>query len=170
MKVCFFSHGSGTNQDGATLSMLNVMAELANRDHEVIGIMAKDVNLEYMKKKKNVKFYFIPSYDMRLDLSRTGRKVELKYFVKNKLNWFIMQKTLKILRNENIDIIHINGLNNGIGAMIAQKLRIPYVWHIRQLMEEEFASADYIIRKKIWPMVKSANAVIAISRSGERKV
>ena len=40
MKVCFFSHGSGTNQDGATLSMLNVMAELANRDHEVIGIMA----------------------------------------------------------------------------------------------------------------------------------
>ena len=39
MKVCFFSHGSGTNQDGATLSMLNVMAELANRDHEVIGII-----------------------------------------------------------------------------------------------------------------------------------
>lgn len=51
-KYVFFSHGSGTNQDGATLSMLNVMAELANRDHEVIGIMAKDVNLEYMKKKK----------------------------------------------------------------------------------------------------------------------
>lgn len=46
--------------------------------NEVIGIMAKDVNLEYMKKKKNVKFYFIPSYDMRLDLSRTGRKVELR--------------------------------------------------------------------------------------------
>ena len=77
---------------GATLSMLNVMEELANRGHEVIGIMAKDVNLEYMKKIKNVKFYFIPSYDMRLDLSRTGREVELKYFVKNKLNWFIMQE------------------------------------------------------------------------------
>ena len=168
MKVCFFSHGSGTNQDGATLSMLNVMAELANRDHEVIGIMAKDVNLEYMKKKKNVKFYFIPSYDMRLDLSRTGRKVELKYFVKNKLNWFIMQKTLKILRNENIDIIHINGLNNGIGAMIAQKLRIPYVWHIRQLMEEDLHQRLYN-QKKVWPMVKSANAVIAISRAVKEK-
>ena len=168
MKVCFFSHGSGTNQDGATLSMLNVMAELANRDHEVIGIMAKDVNLEYMKKKKNVKFYFIPSYDMRLDLSRTGQKVELKYFVKNKLNWFIMQKTLKILRNENIDIIHINGLNNGIGAMIAQKLRIPYVWHIRQLMEEDLHQRLYN-QKKVWPMVKSANAVIAISRAVKEK-
>lgn len=168
MKVCFFSHGSGTNQDGATLSMLNVMEELANRGHEVIGIMAKDVNLEYMKKIKNVKFYFIPSYDMRLDLSRTGREVELKYFVKNKLNWFIMQRTLKIFKNENIDIIHINGLNNGIGAMIAQKLGIPYVWHIRQLMEEDLHQRLYN-QKKVWPMVKSANAVIAISKAVKEK-
>lgn len=44
MRVCFFSHGSGTNQDGATLSMLNIMEELASRGHFVIGIMAKDVN------------------------------------------------------------------------------------------------------------------------------
>lgn len=168
MKVCFFSHGSGTNQDGATLSMLNIMEELASRGHEVIGIMAKDVNLEYMKEIKNVKFYFIPSYDMRLDLNRIGLKVELKYFVKNKLNEFIMLKTLKILKNENIDIIHINGLNNGIGAMIAKKMGIPYVWHIRQLMQEDLHQRLYN-QKKVWPMVTSANAVIAISRAVKEK-
>ena len=77
-------------------------------------------------------------------------------------------RTLKILKNENIDIIHINGLNNGIGAMIAQKLGIPYVWHIRQLMEEDLHQR-YIIKKKVWPMVKSANAVIAISKAVKEK-
>ena len=85
MKICFFSHGSGTNQDGATLSMLNIMEELANRGHQVIGIMAKDVNLQSIKQIRNVKFYFIPSYDMRLDLSMVGPKIELKYFIKNGL-------------------------------------------------------------------------------------
>ena len=65
MRVCFFSHGSGTNQDGATLSMLNVMEELASRGHFVIGIMAKDVNLEYLKIRKNIKFYFLHAYKLR---------------------------------------------------------------------------------------------------------
>ncbi len=164
MKICFFSHGSGTNQDGATLSMLNIMEELASRGHLVIGVMSKDVNLDYMKAKKNIKFYFLPSYDMRLDLNRNGLDVNLKYFIKNKLNWFIMRNTLRILKNENLDIIHINGLNNGIGALIAKKLKIPYVWHIRQLMQEDLNQRLYN-KKQVWPLVKTANDVIAISRA-----
>ncbi len=44
-KYVFFHTEVETNQDGATLSMLNVMAELANRDHEVIGIMARMLTL-----------------------------------------------------------------------------------------------------------------------------
>ena len=164
MKICFFSHGSGTNQDGATLSMLNIMEELASSGHLVIGVMSKDVNLDYMKAKKNIKFYFLPSYDMRLDLNRNGLDVKLKYFIKNKLNWFIMRNTLRILKNENLDIIHINGLNNGIGALIAKKLKIPYVWHIRQLMQEDLNQRLYN-KKQVWPLVKTANDVIAISRA-----
>lgn len=168
MKVCFFSHGSGTNQDGATLSMLNIMKELANRGHQVIGIMAKDVNLEHLKNIKNIKFYFIPSYDMRLELNRIGLKVELKYFVKNKLNWLIMQKTKRILKSENIDIIHINGLNNGIGALVAKHLKIPYVWHIRQLMQEDLNQRLYN-KKQVWPLVKGACEIIAISGAVKEK-
>lgn len=168
MRVCFFSHGSGTNQDGATLSMLNIMEELASRGHFVIGIMAKDVNLEYLKIKKNIKFYFLPSYDMRLDLNRNSFSVKLKYFVKNKINWFIMRDTLKILAKEDIDIIHINGLNNGIGAMIARKLKIPYVWHIRQLMQEDLNQRLYN-QKQVWHLVKKASDVIAISKAVRNK-
>lgn len=164
MKICFFSHGSGTNQDGATLSMLNIMEELAFRGHFVIGVMAKDVNLDYMKAKKNIKFYFLPSYDMRLDLNRNGLDIELKYFIKNKLNWFIMRKTLRVLKNENLDIIHINGLNNGIGAIIARKLKIPYVWHIRQLMQEDLSQRLYN-QGQVWTLVKAATDVIAISKA-----
>ena len=31
MKICFFSISSSTNQDGASLSMLNIACELAER-------------------------------------------------------------------------------------------------------------------------------------------
>lgn len=91
---------------------------------------------------------------MRLDLNRNSFSVKLKYFVKNKINWFIMRDTLKILAKEDIDIIHINGLNNGIGAMIARKLKIPYVWHIRQLMQEDLNQRLYN-QKQVWHLVKN---------------
>ena len=52
--------------------------------------------------------------------------------------------------------------------MIAQKLGVPYVWHIRQLMQEDLHQRLYN-QKNVWPMVKSADAVIAISKAVKEK-
>ena len=57
------------------------------------------------------------------------------------------------MKGENINIIHINGLNHQMGAQIAQKLQIPYVWHIRQLMEEDLGQTIFA-KNKVWEYVK----------------
>lgn len=168
MKVCFFSHGSGTNQDGASLSMLNVMQEMTTRDVDVIAIMAKDINLEAYKTNKRIKFYFFPTYDMRMNLSLVNSRTNLHFYIKNKLNGFKYVQLCNILKDENIDIIHINGLNNGIGALVARKFKIPYVWHIRQLLQEDLNQRLYN-QKKVWPLVAEANSVIAISKAVKDK-
>ncbi len=162
MKICFFSHGSGTNQDGASLSMLNVMEELTDRGHKCVAIMVKDVNLDHWKKNPNIKFFFIPTYDMRLSVKRKGVAVDLKYTVKNCLNNIKALSICKLLKSENIDLVHINGINNGIGAIVAKKFGVPYVWHIRQLMEEDLGQRLFN-KRQVWPLIKNADAVIAIA-------
>lgn len=69
---------------------------------------------------------------------------------------------------ENIDIIHINGLDSSIGAEIAQKLKIPYVWHIRQFMEADLGKK--LFREKyVYRLVARASSVIAISKDVQAK-
>lgn len=168
MKICFFSHGSGTNQDGASLSMLNIMQELTERGVDVMAVMAKDVNLDAYKKNNKIKFCFFPTYDMRMNLAQVNSRTGLNFFVKNKLNWLKCFQLCRRLKDEKIDIIHINGLNNGIGALVAKKCGIPYVWHIRQLLQEDLNQKLYN-QKRVWPLVADAGSVIAISKAVKDK-
>lgn len=169
MKICFFSHGSQTNQDGATLSMINIITNLTSRGHSVVAVMAFDRNLEILKNNPNVKVLFIPSYNMRISVHNKGIKTYCKYAVKNIINnVYWVKKAYDLIKNENVDIIHINGLNNGIGALVAKRLCIPYVWHIRQLMEDDLAQ-NLFNKNQVYPLVTSASCVIGISKAVKEK-
>lgn len=93
---------------------------------------------------------------------------QMKFFVKSICNSIQKRKIEKILKAENVDIIHINGLDSGIGAEIAQKLKIPYVWHIRQFMEADLGKK--LFREKyVYRLVSKASSVIAISKDVQTK-
>ena len=137
MKVCFFAHCSVTNSDGATLSMYNIIDEMLRRGIEVVVVLANTRNLEGRIAEGKIKFIVAPLYGMRMDLNKKTPMTQVKFFVKSICNSIQKRKIEKVLKSENIDIIHINGLDSSIGAEIAQKLKIPYVWHIRQFMEAD---------------------------------
>lgn len=168
MKICFFSISSSTNQDGASLSMLNIACELANRGNEIVLVLSSEANLESIKTKERIKYFVIPAFNMRVNLNQATKTTGIKFTFKYICNFFYMLKLYKILKNENIDIIHINGINHQMGAQVAQKLRIPYVWHIRQLMEEDLGQTVFA-KKRVWKYVKKANAIIAISNTVKDK-
>lgn len=168
MKICFFSISSSTNQDGASLSMLNIACELAERGNKIVLVLSSGANLESIRSKKNIKCFIIPAFNMRVNLNYITRTTGVKFTLKYICNTFYMLKIYRILKGENINIIHINGLNHQMGAQIAQKLQIPYVWHIRQLMEEDLGQTIFA-KNKVWEYVKRANAIIAISNTVKDK-
>src|SRR5699024_1652497 len=73
-------------------------------------------------------------------------------------------RTYKLLKKESPDIIHINGIGSNVGAEVALKLKIPYVWHIRQLLEEDLGVRLHN-EKKIHRLLNNADYVIAISKT-----
>ena len=168
MKICFFAHYSITNSDGATLSMYNIIDEMLRRRIEVVVVLANTRNLENRIAEGKVKFIVAPLYGMRMDLNRKTPMTQMKFFVKSICNSIHKRKIEKVLKLENIDIIHINGLDSGIGAEIAQKLKIPYVWHIRQFMEADLGKKLFRERL-VYRLVSKASSVIAISKDVQTK-
>lgn len=168
MKVCFFAHYSITNSDGATLSMYNIIDEMLRRGIEVVVVLANTRNLEDRIAEGRIKFVVASLYGMRMDLNRRTPMTKVKFLVKSICNSIHKRKIEKVLESENIDVIHINGLDSGIGAEIAQKLKIPYVWHIRQFMEADLGKK--LFREKyVYRLVSKASSVIAISKDVQTK-
>lgn len=167
MKVCFFPHYSKTYQNGATLSLLNIANELVEKGIEVI-IIQPNKNLIYPIDNEKIKCISVPAYSMRAPVNYHGLISSFKGMIKTLYNWYSMKKVLSILKKEKPDIIHINGLDSGIGAQVALKLDIPFVWHIRQLLAEDLGMR---VRneKHIYKLLQKADSVIAISDTVKSK-
>lgn len=168
MKVCFFAHYSFTNQDGATLSMYNIIEEMIKRGMEVSVVLSNTKNISNELLNSKVKFIKIPLYGMRMDIKVKNILTKPKFFIKSLRNKLSKRQIIQHLKADKPDVIHINGLDSGIGAEIAQKLNIPYVWHIRQFMEADLGKKLFC-EKHVYKLVSQADSVIAISKDVKNK-
>lgn len=167
MKVCFFAHNSETYKNGATLSLINIVEELNRRGIEVV-IIIPNKNAKYPIEGKGIKIIKVPSFSMRTKLDDHSLLNKFKEIIKIIYNRFSINRILKILKEEKPDIIHINGIDSEVGAMAATKLGIPYVWHIRQLLEEDFGMRLHN-EKQIIKLLKKSDLNIAISKTVKEK-
>ena len=162
MKVCFISQYSSTNNAGASLSMFNIANEMAYRGIDVTIVLANKNNLENIEIDDSIRILQIPFYSMRMTLNMMKWDTHFKFSIKSLYNNFVAMKIAMLLNEDRPDVIHINGLDNAIGAQVAHFLKIPYVWHIRQFLEDDFGQKLFH-EKYIYSLVRNANEVIAIS-------
>src|SRR5699024_7665269 len=167
MKVCFFAHNSGSYKNGATLSLINIVEELDKQGIEVV-IILPNKSVKYPIQGQNIKMIKVPSFSMRTRLEDYSLLNKLKELIKIIYNRFSIKKVLKILREEKPDIIHINGIDSEVGAKAATKLGIPYVWHVRQLLKEDF-SVRLHNEKEIIELLNKSDYNIAISKTVKEK-
>lgn len=74
-------------------------------------------------------------------------------------------KALKWFKKEGVELIHINSQFAGIiGSQVAQKLNIPYVYHMREYLDKDFFVRFYS-DKLVKKYIAAATKVIGISQS-----
>lgn len=140
MKICFFPHYSFSNRDGATLSMYNIIDELLDRGHEIVVILPNKNHLDEHLKDGRIDYIYVPMYSMRMLIDKLTFTSRAKFEMKYIYNQLCVQKIVNLLKNKNINCIHINGLDSSVGAQVALKLNIPYVWHIRAFIEDDLGN------------------------------
>lgn len=68
----------------------------------------------------------------------------------------------RIIREENIDIVHINTSWTYVGAKAALKEKCKFVWHLRELLEED-QNRHIVFRKSGYRLIKRSTKVLTVS-------
>lgn len=145
---------------GAALSLLDTLTEIKKYINPVV------VMQEFIKEDVGRKFeeLGICCYKIRFstDFVKIGDATEEKKEQEFKQSYEASLQLLPIIKQENIHLIHINSSASYFAALAALMADVPYVWHIRELMEEQFG-CEFINDELQHNLYLYADKLIAIS-------
>lgn len=143
---------------GAGQSLLDTLAEIKDKVNPVV-IIRDDVDVEGKFAELGVKTYRV---DFSVDYVKTGSADAKKKAQNFKQSYEAAMRLLPIIKSEGIDLIHINSSSSYFAAIAALKAHIPYVWHIRELMQEHY-NYEFLNEELRVSLYKKADKLIAIS-------
>ena len=145
MRVLYILHS--TIMGGATISFLNLITGMKERNVEVIVVIPKmDYALTEKLKRLNVEWLISPlvSSYLKRDCGTITRmavyylKLIPRLLKKEYQKYKSLRSLTIIVRNCCPDIIHTNTGVIHEGYVCAKKLRIPHVWHLREYQDLDF--------------------------------
>ncbi|MBD1866777.1 glycosyltransferase family 4 protein [Cyanobacteria bacterium FACHB-471] len=173
MKIAFFTHY--TTLYGANRSLLNLIDGLKACGVEPYVIAPAEGDVTRALRERGVEFaiYSIQWWVGKIEyihsspLDKVYRFAQYRYYALKRLyrNLRLIPLLEKQLKRWNVDLIYTNASVIPTGALVAIKLKLPHVWHMR-----EFIDLDYNFRhdwgKGIFnQLVGRADARIAISKA-----
>lgn len=162
MKVCFFAHDQFI-ANGATRSMIDLIKKFKEYNIESIVVIRQSGTLEKTLKEQGIRYYIKKTCALTVPVSR---KISLLTYVTNGIrlvyNYFAVWVLARRLKNEHVDVVHINKAVGIGGALLARKLKIPYIWHIREYLDYDY-NRKFVFEKYVYNLMRKANHIIAIS-------
>ncbi len=143
---------------GATQSLIDLLTSIKELVRPVV-VMRKDSKLENVFESLGIRYYKINFTTDNILLGKCTNETEERDFF---INYSAAIQLVQIARTEKIDIIHINSSVSKVGAMAALMAHIPYVWHIRELLEEHFG-CEFINKNLKLDLLEKSDRLITIS-------
>ena len=169
-KRILFISSDNNKVSGAFLCMVDLCDILTNKyGLDVFVILPYFGNGKSLLDAKNIPNYTINSFGWGIELSRNRDSKCLKEISdKKSVNEAAIRKISQFIKTNKFDIIHINSSYSYVGAVAALKENVPFVWHIREMLEEDQGNTMWD-RKDANKLINKANKVIAISSAVNSK-
>ncbi len=155
MKVCYFM--ATTDLDGGAQSMLDLIrCSLKNEITPYVIMTKKYPPLCKILNNLGVEYKIILRGTDCID------KNPFKTIAKIIINSIAVMRTKIYLKKKNIDLLHNNSVLSLTGMKAAYKLKIPYICHVRELIEDGL-EMKMISYKKLYFYMNSSDKIIFIS-------
>lgn len=153
------------NLTGGSRSFLDFIEILKEQDVEPFVVVSESWALTEELEKMNIPVLVSKMYRPFIGTINRVKFYRLKYQIKRMINSKAKRGAIKWFRDNGVQIVHINSQFAGIvGCQVAQELKIPYVYHIREYLDSDFGIQFYN-QKLVDDYIKTANRIIAISQS-----
>lgn len=154
--ILYVSNDAGMGGAGQSLvDMLRFMGRFVTP----IVVIPSGGQVEEILKTKNIKYYII---NISRGLGKIGQHTaddDEKDFV---INYEAAIKIRKIIKDNNVDLVHINSGVSNAGAIAALLSEVPYVWHLREVLEQHFGY-EFLDKRLKQALFDAADGLIAIS-------
>lgn len=165
LKVLFIASDNSPSS-GAFLSMTNLALQLKTKYNvSPFVILPKGGKGGYLLDEYDIPHKTIISEDwvIPLDAERNGR---LRALIRHKKrsNKAAIKAIAKFIEKNYYDIVHLNTTYTYVGAIAAKRAGRPFVWHLREFLEEDQEKTLWD-RKKGNKLINTADRVVAISES-----
>ena len=100
----------------------------------------------------------------RKSFTRTIKQA-VKYYPRKIRNYFRLSRLMQRLTASKFDLIHTNSSVIEYGDIIAQKLKLPHLWHLREYGIDDYGLHYIKPYSYVRETYSRANAIIAISKS-----
>ena len=155
LRVLYVTHEP--NLTGASRSLVDLLAALDRSEVEPIVLLRKQGPLVSKLKELGIAFEIIP-----YGLAVKGEKTKVPSLVKEVVNAVTVARIRHLIRTRNVDLVHNNSLLADVGMRAARASKLPYVVHVRDLVNEDH-NLDFIDEVRIRELMASASMNIFIS-------
>lgn len=163
-KVLFFASDNDSTS-GAFRSMVALCSILRNRYNlDVCVLLPKKGDGAVLLKAEGIRYTIINSEDWIVMQSASAKERRKKVHKMRKVNSNALKKIQQFVLEERFDLIHVNTSYSYVGAVVAKKLHVPLVWHIREFLEED-QSREMVNKRRGYALMRKATVVVAISDS-----
>lgn len=169
MKILYFMNH--VDQGGAALALYDLIKELKNNYDDIVPIVVtgKKNGLNKMLEEIGVENYSAQYKNFMSSYKKPEWIYRVMLNVRYKMGQYCAIKRLeKIIDFSEIDIIHSNLNRIDIGAILAQKYKIPHIWHIREHGDGSDFKLTSVMRNPIRYMNSFNSYTIMISNSVEK--
>lgn len=155
---------NSSTMGGAAYSLLDMLKEIIKYVNPTV-IMPVATEAKPVFEALNIHCYEV---DFAADYVKIGEVTAEKQETDYKQSYEAALQLLPIIEKEKIQLIHINSSTSYFGAIAALIAKIPYIYHIRELMEEQFG-CEFINTRIKQELYARADEIIAISEYVRQK-
>lgn len=161
MKVLHISSSSKID-GGAEFCLIELINEELMRGIQPFVIVPRAGELENYLRQNNILCFVVNSHPWRHNPKQNKVHSIVAYTIKQALNYFAEKKVASIIKQNNIDLIHINTTATCLGHLAAKRTSKPLVWHIREFNDPKLKITFYS-DKSARKIIGKSSAVIAVS-------
>lgn len=146
---------------GAATSLIDMLKELKNKMVNCVVIIPGQGMIEERLQELDVSYYIV---NFTRGYGIIGKEKQEDADLNFYNNYSAAIQLQDIIKKENIQLIHINSSVSNVGAFAALMAGIPYVWHFREMMEEDF-DCEFWDKPLKMELIHRSNCIISISKT-----